>query len=273
METENTKKTDPNLVFLIIAILLIGSAFAFKKIINLQGEEKIRLAKQGKENLNEPLVTGTGQKIEIPPLSSAESDTEEFNLPINESAKPAATQPAQTPVSLAKPPLMNINKETKYEAVLNTTEGKIVIKLDSINTPITANNFISLAKKNFYDSTIFHRVIEGFMIQGGDPEGTGRGGPGYRFDDEPIVGEYERGTVAMANAGPNTNGSQFFIMHKTYPLSKNYVIFGKVVEGIETVDKIAEAPVVQNNGEMSKPINPVSIDSVEIIETPVESIQ
>ncbi|MDD3862093.1 MAG: peptidylprolyl isomerase [Candidatus Gracilibacteria bacterium] len=151
-------------------------------------------------------------------------------------------------------------------AVLNTTEGKIKIKLNTEETPITAENFIKLSTEKFYDNTIFHRVIKGFMIQGGDPKGDGTGGPGYKFDDEPFTGEYNRGTVAMANSGPNTNGSQFFIMHTSYPLPKNYVIFGEVVEGLETVDKIAEAKVVRNDmGEESKPVKPVKIKSVDII--------
>lgn len=151
-------------------------------------------------------------------------------------------------------------------AILNTTEGKIKIKLNTEETPITAENFIKLSTEKFYDNTIFHRVIKGFMIQGGDPKGDGTGGPGYKFDDEPFTGEYNRGTVAMANSGPNTNGSQFFIMHASYPLPKNYVIFGEVVEGLETVDKIAEAKVGRNDmGEESKPVKPVKIKSVDII--------
>jgi len=103
------------------------------------------------------------------------------------------------------------------------------------------------------------------MIQGGDPKGDGTGGPGYTFADEPFAGDYNRGTVAMANAGPNTNGSQFFIMHQNYPLPKNYVIFGQVVKGMEVVDKIATAPT-ESGGENSKPINPVKVTSVEIVE-------
>jgi cyclophilin family peptidyl-prolyl cis-trans isomerase len=103
------------------------------------------------------------------------------------------------------------------------------------------------------------------MIQGGDPKGNGTGGPGYTFADEPFQGEYTRGTVAMANAGPNTNGSQFFIMHKDYPLPKNYVIFGKVTKGIEVVDKIAEAPT-QAGGEGSTPVTPTTTSSVQVIE-------
>lgn len=151
-------------------------------------------------------------------------------------------------------------------AVLHTNEGDITISLNTKATPMTANNFILLAQRKFYDNTIFHRAIKGFMIQGGDPEGTGAGGPGYVFDDEPFEGEYTRGTVAMANAGANTNGSQFFIMHQDYPLPKNYVIFGKVTEGLDVVDKIAEAKVVLNEmGEESKPVKPVKIKSVDVI--------
>lgn len=154
-----------------------------------------------------------------------------------------------------------------YTAVLKTTVGDIAIKLNADQTPLTVNNFVTLARKNFYDQTIFHRVLKGFMIQGGDPKGDGTGGPGYKFDDEPFTGEYTRGMVAMANAGPNTNGSQFFIMHADYPLPKNYVIFGSVIDGLDVVDKIAEAPVfVNSSGEESKPVNPVSISSVEINE-------
>jgi len=160
-----------------------------------------------------------------------------------------------------------VNKNMKYIALLKTTAGNIEIALNDKETPITVNNFVTLAKKNFYDGTIFHRTLKDFMIQGGDPTGTGMGGPGYKFDDEPFSGEYTRGTLAMANSGPDTNGSQFFIMHKDVPLQKDYVIFGKVIKGIEIVDKIALAPVVLNSsGELSKPVNPVVINSVEIIE-------
>ena len=165
------------------------------------------------------------------------------------------------------PPEMQINKNKKYTATLKTTEGDIVVSLNASKTPITVNNFVALSRDKFYDETIFHRVVKGFMIQGGDPEGTGMGGPGYKFDDEPFEGGYIRGTVAMANSGPNTNGSQFFIMHKDSPLPKNYVIFGSVVKGMDVVDKIAVAEVVKSaSGELSKPVNPVKITSVVISE-------
>lgn len=170
--------------------------------------------------------------------------------------------PKETPM-----PTVEINQNKIYFAVLKTTIGDIKIELNTKKTPITSGNFITLAQKNFYNNTIFHRVIKGFMIQGGDPKGDGTGGPGYKFNDEPFEGEYTRGTVAMANAGPNTNGSQFFIMHADYQLPKNYVIFGKVVEGLDVVDKIATAPVTTSpSGESSKPITPVKINTVEIVE-------
>jgi len=163
------------------------------------------------------------------------------------------------------PPAMQIDTSKTYTATLTTTEGDIVIALDAGATPITVNNFVYLAGKHFYDSTIFHRVIKGFMIQGGDPTGTGTGGPGYSFNDEPFQGSYSRGTVAMANAGPNTNGSQFFIMQENVPLQPDYVIFGHVTQGMDVVDKIANAPVgSSSNGEASKPVQPVTVESVTV---------
>src|SRR3989344_9220979 len=154
------------------------------------------------------------------------------------------------------------NMETNvkgYTAVLHTTAGDITIVFNTDQTPKTVQNFVDLARANKYNNTIFHRTIKGFMIQGGDVENlNGMGGPGYKFADEPFTGEYLRGTVAMANSGPNTNGSQFFIMHADYPLPKNYVIFGKVTSGLEVVDKIATAPVKANpqTGEKSVPVSP-----------------
>ena len=188
----------------------------------------------------------------------------------NQTSQPQAqanqlkTSPEAT---ITQAPAMQIDKSKTYTAILKTNKGDITIALTADKTPITVNNFVTLAKKNFYNNTIFHRVIENFMIQGGDPTGTGSGGPGYRFDDEAFEGAYTKGTVAMANAGPNTNGSQFFIMHGDVALPKNYVIFGKVTEGLDVVDQIATAPVTMNaGGEVSKPVTPVKIESVEIME-------
>lgn len=185
----------------------------------------------------------------------------------NTATQPETSQSSSSEQSVVQLPTqpMKINKNKTYTAVLTTTEGDITIALNAKETPITVNNFVTLAKKKFYNNTIFHRVIKGFMIQGGDPEGTGRGGPGYKFEDEPFEGDYIRGTVAMANAGPNTNGSQFFIMHKDNNLPKNYTIFGKVTKGLDVVDKIAEAPV-EAGGEGSTPKKPVTVEKVVITE-------
>ena len=170
-------------------------------------------------------------------------------------------------MQFSKPPAIEIDMDKKYSAVLKTEVGEIAIDLNAKETPATVNNFVFLAKKGFYKNVIFHRVIKGFMIQTGDPTGTGAGGPGYRFNDEVFEGSYTQGTVAMANAGPNTNGSQFFIMHGDMQLPKNYVIFGHVSKGLAVVDKIATAPVETSaSGENSKPVKPVKILSVEISE-------
>lgn len=165
------------------------------------------------------------------------------------------------------PPKMQIDSKKTYTAQMNTNYGAIEINLYAKETPVTVNNFVFLAKESFYNGTIFHRIIKDFMIQGGDPQGTGRGGPGYKFDDEKITRDYKRGIIAMANSGPNTNGSQFFIMHKDNNLPKNYVIFGEVVKGLDVVDKIAEVPIEDNGiGEKSKPTKEVKIEKITIQE-------
>lgn len=204
-----------------------------------------------------------------PPITNAVpapgTTTTEMIVEEQTNTKPNSDKPLD--LSQYKTPIMIIDKTKTYTAKMKTTAGEMEIALNAAATPNTVNNFVFLAKKNFYDNVIFHRVIKGFMIQGGDPEGTGRGGPGYKFDDEPFTGEYTKGTLAMANSGPNTNGSQFFIMHADVPLQKDYVIFGKVTKGLDVVDKIATAPTTLGaDGAMSSPVSPVKILSVEIIE-------
>jgi cyclophilin family peptidyl-prolyl cis-trans isomerase len=162
----------------------------------------------------------------------------------------------------SSPPSLTVDATKKYTAKISTSAGDMTAELFPKDAPRTVNNFVFLARDGFYDGVIFHRVIPGFMIQGGDPTGTGTGGPGYRFEDEPVNKRYERGTLAMANAGPNTNGSQFFIMHADYGLPPNYTIFGKLTGGEEVVDKIAGASKDAND----RPHEPVTINSVEITE-------
>lgn len=153
------------------------------------------------------------------------------------SGPPSAPQPTGGRKTYTAPPPMTIDQNKIYRATLETTKGRIVLELYPKDAPKTVNNFVTLARDSFYDGLTFHRV-ESWVIQGGDPVGNGTGGPGYRFEDEPVKGEYVRGVVAMANAGPNTNGSQFFILKRDTPLPKQYNLFGKVVEGMDVVDRI-----------------------------------
>ncbi|MGI9667404.1 MAG: peptidylprolyl isomerase [Acidimicrobiia bacterium] len=161
-------------------------------------------------------------------------------------------------------PELTIDRDKTYTAVIHTTAGDISVSLYASDAPQTVNNWVFLANDGFYDDVIFHRVIKGFMVQGGDPTGTGTGGPGYRFRDElgHSKSSYSRGTLAMANAGPNTNGSQFFIMHADYGLPNAYSIFGEVTEGLDIVDAIANAPT----GPQDRPHEPVSITGIDIAE-------
>ena len=146
-------------------------------------------------------------------------------------------------------------------AKIDTTVGVIEFELLDDAAPKTVENFVTLAKKGFYDGVIFHRVVPGFVIQGGDPDGTGMGGPGYKFDDEPVTMGYARGTVAMANSGPNTNGSQFFIcLDDLTSLPPKYTIFGMVTSGLATVDAIAKGAT----GPGDRPLEPVKMTTVTI---------
>jgi cyclophilin family peptidyl-prolyl cis-trans isomerase len=169
-----------------------------------------------------------------------------------------------------QPHAMQIDPAKSYTATMVTSAGTIGIEFYPKDAPKTVNNFVSLAKAGYYDNTPFHRIIDGFVIQGGDPTGTGTGGPGYRFSDEPITKEYEKGTLAMANSGPNTNGSQFFICTADLKgkLGKNYTIFGKVVSGLDVVDALNKTQVKSSStGERSSPVNPVTLVSVTITES------
>ncbi len=161
---------------------------------------------------------------------------------------------------------MCIDPARTYAAQLVTSMGTLQIHLDPIGAPRTVNNFVFLARYHYYDGLDFHRIIEGFMCQGGCPEGSGRGNPGYRFEDElPAPGRYEVGSLAMANAGPNTNGSQFFIVSGAngVGLPPNYSLFGKVLSGLEVLDAMQRVATGAND----RPVEPVIIESVTITET------
>lgn len=165
------------------------------------------------------------------------------------------------------PPKYTLRAGAKYTATLTTSEGVMVAELDPEEGPCAVNNFVFLAREGFYKDIAFHRVIKDFMVQTGDPIGTGSGGPGYSIKDDKVSKSYERGTLAMANAGPNTGGSQFFIVHNDYALPPSYSIFGKVTKGLEVLDKIATSPVaMSDSGEQSKPTKKLTLKSVTIAE-------
>jgi cyclophilin family peptidyl-prolyl cis-trans isomerase len=147
---------------------------------------------------------------------------------------------------MAKAPDMTIDTDAVYRVTISTNKGDIVADLDARIAPLSVNNFVTLANDGFYNGLTFHRVEPGFVIQGGCPEGSGRGGPGWRFADEPVQGEYTKGAFAMANAGPDTNGSQFFVCldDLTGRLPKQYNLFGHVIEGLDVVDTIAVGDVM-----------------------------
>jgi cyclophilin family peptidyl-prolyl cis-trans isomerase len=169
------------------------------------------------------------------------------------------------PKQWSSPPEMVIDPSKRYTAKMSTSMGELVIALDAIAAPKTVNNFVFLAREGYYDGVIFHRIIQGFMCQGGDPTGKGTGGPGYKFADElPNPRTYEIGSVAMANAGPNTNGSQFFIVSgpSGVGLPPQYSLFGKVVKGLEVVDQMEKV----KTGPGDKPVQDLTINAIEITE-------
>ena len=223
------------LSIIVVAVVIVGGYYLFRD------------KSDTKDNLNnETHLTTT---TDLMPVASG-GDALEKPADINDQPTSAKSY------SEAKSNMITI--ETNY--------GKIVFETYDSDAPNTVKNFVTLAGKGFYDGLIFHRVIKGFMIQGGDPVGNGTGGPGYQFADElnsatpSYKAGYKKGVVAMANAGPNTNGSQFFIMTADYPLPNAYTIFGKVVSGQDVVDKIANVKTGAND----RPVSPVVMKTVSV---------
>jgi cyclophilin family peptidyl-prolyl cis-trans isomerase len=178
---------------------------------------------------------------------------------------PAADGSSPRTQKFPEPPEIGIDPSKRYTATMDTSLGELVIALDPVAAPKTVNNFVFLARYHYYDGVTFHRIINGFVCQGGDPEGTGRGGPGYRFEDElPAPGRYEIGSLAMANAGPNTNGSQFFIISGSQGarLPPQYSLFGKVVKGLDVVEQMQSVKTDRND----RPVEDVVINSVTVTE-------
>ena len=173
------------------------------------------------------------------------------------------------PKQYSSPPPTTIDTDKTYTATIDTSAGAMTVELFASEAPITVNNFVHLAQDGFYEDGQCHRVIMDFMIQGGCPLGTGTGGPGYRFQDEPVTRKYVRGTLAMANAGPNTNGSQFFIVHGAdVGLPPNYTIFGMLRSGGDVLDTLANSPVQRSRGgEPSQPTERLVINNITIEES------
>lgn len=185
---------------------------------------------------SEPLTPPSEPSIPTTPDPVPEQNPD----PVTSSSTPTTTSMAPEPTNdTLKFPGILPEAETKGKFIhLETTKGEIVFELLPKEGPKAASNFVYLANRKFYDGLTFHRVVPGFVIQGGDPMGTGTGGPGYSFEDDSVNLPYNEGIVAMANAGPDTNGSQFFIMLENNPLPPSYSIFGRVVSGMEVVKKI-----------------------------------
>ena len=178
---------------------------------------------------------------------------------------PAADGSSPQQREFGEAPPMCIDPAKRYTATMVTSIGTLVVHLDAAAAPNTVNNFVTLARYHYYDGIVFHRIINGFMCQGGDPTGTGRGGPGYKFDDElPARGRYEIGSLVMANSGPNTNGSQFFIISGSsgVGLPPQYSLFGKVVSGLEVVEDMQRADTNRDD----RPVTDLVIESVTIEE-------
>jgi peptidyl-prolyl cis-trans isomerase B (cyclophilin B) len=208
-------------------------------------------------------ATGSVPDITLPPVPP--SDYAGFrSQPV---ACGAAVPDSATPGTYSAPDDLGLDPSAPIAATIATSCGDIVISLDPAAAPATVNSFVFLATAGYFDGTVFHRILPGFVVQAGDPTATGRGGPGYTVPDElPSIGfHYGRGVVAMANAGPDTGGSQFFIVLADTGLEANYTVFGEVEDGFDTLDRIAAVPLGTNPfGERSVPLETVYIESVTI---------
>ena len=246
-------------VFLIVGIVAVvglgGIAYGYRPMTKQQAQVFVEVSPTPTQGINNT-VLGEETNTMTSPTAAVQSPT---------------NSPIPKPKSYAAAPPVTIDPNKTYIATMVTSKGTMTMQLFVKDAPKTVNNFVFLAREGFYADTVFHRIIKGFMIQGGDPIGNGTGGPGYRFEDEPVTREYTKGTIAMANAGPNTNGSQFFIMHADYALPKNYTIFGAIdpsdAASLGVLDAIGQTPVTMSeSGEQSKPTEKVIVKSVTIIE-------
>lgn len=267
------RQNDMELFIGIAFVIVIGvGVFAVLNSNQLPGAQQdplVKVKEDAMSNISLDNNNDTGNT-----LGESLKRDDAFNTPADSTSSPTSKEFKQ----YANPPAQELVPNIDYKATLETNKGNIVIDLFENKTPATVNNFVFLARDGFYNETKSHRIINGFMVQFGDPltkdtskkAQWGTGGPGYRFRDESFEGEYSRGIVAMANSGPNTNGSQFFIMHQTTALPKNYVIFGEVTEAssLSVLDAIANTPVTASrSGERSSPTQDITLLGVDITET------
>jgi cyclophilin family peptidyl-prolyl cis-trans isomerase len=239
-----------------------SSSFPTLIAVGADGRVALRASGEGDEDRFDELVAAA---LEGAPGDAEVPDTTTGGTPAGSAACPAADGSSAKQQEFDGPPPMCIDSAATYTAAVDTTMGSFTITFDPTIAPVTVNNFVFLARYHYFDGIIFHRIIDGFVIQGGDPEGTGMGGPGYEFEDElPRQGSYEKYSVAMANAGPDTNGSQFFVI--TGPdgeaLPPSYSLFGKVTAGTEVIDAISAVPTDVQDA----PTTAVVINSVVITE-------
>jgi cyclophilin family peptidyl-prolyl cis-trans isomerase len=254
------------LAIIAVVVITVGTVFA------------LRLATANGDTDGEPRVTATQPaRLAQASLGTPIASAREGYTPEGCWADEARIEPDLEADSVflfpqwESEPEMVIDENAAYTAVIATNKGEMTFELDTEAAPVTVNNFICLATNGFYDVTPFHRVIAGFMVQAGDPTGTGAGGPGYRFADE-LPGDeldYVKGTLAMANAGEDTQGSQFFIVHDQLgdDFPRNYTIFGQMIDGEGVLDDIADSAVVPSQqGEPSRPVEFLVITGVTILE-------
>lgn len=261
MENTEPKKSFPWVITIIVVIIILVGLqwWQTRTPDQVSSTDSYNIQTQTQNSETQVTSDQPGQNQVAASGQSIQNQTTETTAPITPTASPASTTTNTSPTK-------TIMKNSMHTITLETNKGTIVFETYDADAPKTSENFVTLANKGFYNNLIFHRVIKDFMIQGGDPTGTGMGGPDYKFADElnPATESYKkgyvRGTVAMANSGPDTNGSQFFIMHKDTPLPNSYTIFGKVIKGIEVVDAIATTPVGAND----KPVTNMVIKKVTV---------
>lgn len=260
------------LVLALVAVLVVAAVALGAVLLSRDGGEDAA----GDAAASDQATTAGGGQTSSAPVDLAESEPQGADA--EPCSAPSGAVPAATTTPYTAPPTVDLAGVETVTAVLRTTCGDVAIDLDASAAPTTVGNFVALAEDGYYDGVGFHRVIDGFMIQGGDPTGTGTGCvddtcqtrlPGYLFGDElglaeevvDEAGGYPRGTLAMANSGPDSNGSQFFIVQASpgYPLPPQYAVFGEVTSGMEVVDRIAQGPV---DGQLA--VDPVRILGVDV---------